>query len=210
MLNHLNKIFSQKSISSIALLLVASVFIFILPLFQEVNIWIMVILFSSIIFLATFSISARMVYIGLGAIILEILSKTTDFIYLHYVAEFVSNVTIIIIVGYVILEMMKRKKVNMYTLIEAINGYLLLGIMFMSLVSFCDQYIIGSYKGVTEASMDIPYYTIITLTTAGYGDITPTLPIAKSLSMFIAVTGQFYVAVIVAIIVGKYSNNAQE
>ncbi|MCO4820920.1 MAG: two pore domain potassium channel family protein [Flavobacteriaceae bacterium] len=141
---------------------------------------------------------------------MEILSKTTDFIYLHYVAEFVSNVTIIIIVGYVILEMMKRKKVNMYTLIEAINGYLLLGIMFMSLVSFCDQYIIGSYKGVTEASMDIPYYTIITLTTAGYGDITPTLPIAKSLSMFIAVTGQFYVAVIVAIIVGKYSNNAQE
>jgi hypothetical protein len=151
-----------------------------------------------------------MVYVGLGAIILEVTTKTTDYLYLHYAAEFVSNLTIIIIVGYVVLEMMKRKIVNLYTLVEAKNGYLLLGIMFISLVGFCDQYLLGAFKGVTEERMDIPYYTFITLTTAGYGDITPSLPIAKSLSMFIEVTGQFYVAVIVAIIVGKYSNNAQE
>ena len=82
--------------------------------------------------------------------------------------------------------------------------------MFISLVGFCNQYFPGAFTGITETSMDIPYYTLITLTTAGYGDITPVLPIAKSLSMFIAVTGQFYVAVIVAIIVGKYSSSKQD
>jgi len=50
------------------------------------------------------------------------------------------------------------------------------------------------------------YFTLITLTTTGYGDITPTAPISKSLSLLIAICGQFYVAVIVAIIVGKFSN----
>jgi len=33
------------------------------------------------------------------------------------------------------------------------------------------------------------------------------LPISQSLSILIAVTGQFYVAVIVAILVGKFSNS---
>lgn len=206
----INSTFSQKSVSSVTLLVITLFFIFILPIFQDVNPWITVILYSLIIFLATFSISTRMLYIGLGAIILELSTKTTDFIYLHYLAEFATNLTIIIIVGFVIIEMMNRKNVNLYTLVEAVNGYLLLGIMFISLVGFCNQYFPGAFTGITETSMDIPYYTLITLTTAGYGDITPVLPIAKSLSMFIAVTGQFYVAVIVAIIVGKYSSSKQD
>ena len=54
--------------------------------------------------------------------------------------------------------------------------------------------------------MELVYYTFITLTTAGYGDITPQLPLAQSLAMIIAVMGQFYVAVVVAILVGKYAS----
>jgi hypothetical protein len=47
---------------------------------------------------------------------------------------------------------------------------------------------------------------MITMTTVGYGDISPQLPVAKSLAMIMAVTGQFYIAVVVAIIVGKYAS----
>ncbi len=78
--------------------------------------------------------------------------------------------------------------------------------MFISLVAFCDLYIPGSYNAAGKFDMELVYYTMITLTTAGYGDITPQLPISQSLSMLIAVTGQFYVAIIVAILVGKFSS----
>lgn len=57
-----------------------------------------------------------------------------------------------------------------------------------------------------DTGTELVYYTLVTMTTVGYGDITPQLPAAKSLSMFIAISGQFYIATVVAIIVGKYAN----
>ena len=48
------------------------------------------------------------------------------------------------------------------------------------------------------------YYAFITMTTTGYGDIVPLTPVARSLAVFISVTGQLYVAVVIALLVGKY------
>ncbi len=101
--------------------------------------------------------------------------------------------------------MLTEKNVSIYTLVNALNGYLLFEIMFMSLVAFCDLYMPGSFNSSGNSDMELVYYTLITLTTADYGDITHQLPLAQSLAMLIAVTGQFYVAVVVAILVGKYA-----
>jgi len=46
----------------------------------------------------------------------------------------------------------------------------------------------------------------VTLATVGYGDILPVTTTARMLAMIEAVVGQFYVAVVVAIFVGKYSS----
>ena len=102
-------------------------------------------------------------------------------------------------------EIMKRENVTIFTLLGALNGYLLLGIISISLVSFCDLHIPGSFSGTRDSGMELTYYTMNTLTTTGNGDITPPVSKAKSLSMLISVAGQFYVAVVVAILVGKYS-----
>lgn len=42
------------------------------------------------------------------------------------------------------------------------------------------------------------YYSFVTLTTMGYGDITPVHPIARSLAISEALTGQLYIAVTLA------------
>jgi voltage-gated potassium channel len=52
------------------------------------------------------------------------------------------------------------------------------------------------------------YYTFVTYTSTGYGDITPILPSARSLATLISTTGQLYVAVIIAMLVGKFSSTA--
>lgn len=195
-----------KSGSSILLLISCIVFIFILPVFVFPTPAIPIILFSIIIFLGAYSISTKVTFIGIGAILIELATRTTDFVYLHYLAELLTNLFIIFIVGSVIKNLLARKNIDIYALVDAINGYLLLGIMFISLVASCDFYILGSYNAAGKTDMELVYYTMITLTTAGYGDITPQLPLSQSLSMLIAVTGQFYVAVIVAILVGKYAS----
>ena len=108
--------------------------------------------------------------------------------------------------GNVVLNMMRQSSVTFFTLLQAVNGYLLMGIMFISLVVFCEHTFPGSYLLKGEESIDLVYYTLVTLTTVGYGDITPQIPVAKSLSMIIAISGQFYIAVVVAIIVGQFAS----
>jgi len=197
----------NKSFSTILLAITCLVFIFLLPVFEFETSIISVIIFSIILLLSAYSINSKVTLFAFGAILLELATRATDFIYLHYIAELLTNLFIIFIVASVIKELLIKKNVDIYTLVEAINGYLLLAIMFISLVAFCDLYIPGSYNAAGKSDMELVYYSLITLTTAGYGDITPQLPISQSLSMLMAVTGQFYVAVIVAILVGKFSSN---
>jgi voltage-gated potassium channel len=53
---------------------------------------------------------------------------------------------------------------------------------------------------------DMTYFSLVTLATVGYGDILPATSTARMLAMIQAVTGQFYVAVVVAIFVGMYAS----
>ena len=48
------------------------------------------------------------------------------------------------------------------------------------------------------------YFSFITLTTLGYGDITPVSRMAKNLALLEAVWGQTYLAVLVARLVGRH------
>ena len=57
-----------------------------------------------------------------------------------------------------------------------------------------------------EPVQDTIYYTFMTFTTTGYGDIAPTHPFSKSLAVLISVCGQLYIAVIIAMLVGKYAS----
>jgi voltage-gated potassium channel Kch len=52
--------------------------------------------------------------------------------------------------------------------------------------------------------MQLRYFSFITLTTTGYGDIVPRSPLARTFAMLEAVMGQFYLAVLVARLVGLH------
>ena len=48
------------------------------------------------------------------------------------------------------------------------------------------------------------YFSYVTITTTGYGDILPLKPIARTLAIFLALFGQLYLTVIIGILIGKY------
>jgi hypothetical protein len=54
------------------------------------------------------------------------------------------------------------------------------------------------------------YFSLVTLTTVGYGDITPALVVTRSLANFEALLGQLYPAVLIAGIVTKVLESSKD
>jgi uncharacterized membrane protein len=51
---------------------------------------------------------------------------------------------------------------------------------------------------------DYLYFSFVTLSTLGYGDVTPVSHLARSMAILIAVTGQLYMTILIAMLVGKF------
>jgi voltage-gated potassium channel len=110
--------------------------------------------------------------------------------------------------------MRNSDKVDVNVLITAVNIYLLIGIISGSLAflfykTFPDAYNFPSYIA-NPNFVTFNYYSFVTMSTVGYGDITPRLPQTQTLAYLIAVTGQLYVAIIMAFLVGKLLMHGQK
>jgi hypothetical protein len=98
------------------------------------------------------------------------------------------------------------KKVHLPLIVGAIDGYLLLGIVGGVAFAVLDVLFPGSISHPTgvPARPDYVYFAFITMLTIGYGDVLPLSIPARTIAIFLAVGGQMYIAILVAIIVGKY------
>jgi voltage-gated potassium channel len=105
------------------------------------------------------------------------------------------------------------KTVTFKVIVDAITGYLLLGFAYSLIVTVISLSIPESYnitinQGVHTKFLDPIqnniYYTFVTYTSTGYGDVTPTHPLSKSFSVLISISGQLYLTVIIAMLIGKY------
>ena len=102
-------------------------------------------------------------------------------------------------------------RVSMDTIFQAISVYLLLGLAWAFAYVSLELIIPGSFSiGVdltVQSDLDFHkflYFSFVTMTTLGYGDITPVTPPAGSLSYVQAVVGQIYLTVLVARLVGMH------
>jgi len=128
---------------------------------------------------------------------------------LNYISLFANILFFHIVVIKLIIQIAKSKKANAGVIFESINGYFMLGLLFTTWIAIAMLYDPGAFSFPTEnpTARDFTYYTFVTMTTLGYGEITPVLPFAKSISILISTSGQIYVAVIIAMLVGKYAGS---
>jgi Ion channel len=98
-------------------------------------------------------------------------------------------------------QVFRAGPVTSYRLQGAIAVYLLFGVGWAHAYHLTGLLHPGSFStppGDTPSVLDWAYFSFITLTTVGYGDITPVRPIARTLAMGEALTGQLYLAVLIA------------
>jgi hypothetical protein len=95
----------------------------------------------------------------------------------------------------------------------AFCGYLLIGVAFGHLYTLTETVAPHSFRGTTSLDEELrdpsqrhvvmTYFSMITLTTLGYGDIAPARGTARALVVVEALLGQFYVAVLIAELVSR-------
>ena len=100
-------------------------------------------------------------------------------------------------------------EVSLNRLVGAICVYLLLGVIWALAYSILDMLVPGSFHGMGSTtdfawSGDWLYFSFVTMTTVGYGDMLALTPIARTLAYMQAVFGKFYVAILVAGLVSAY------
>ena len=97
-------------------------------------------------------------------------------------------------------------------IVGSICIYLLLGLIWAVLYLFIAEAVPDAFNGLHQAPWlenfaAAIYFSFVTITTLGYGDISPVLPLARFLVFMEAIVGVFYMAILVASLVGVRMSN---
>lgn len=128
---------------------------------------------------------------------------------------FVLNIIYVIFFTFIFLEVLKflvkPSYINSDIISASACGYFLL----IEIATFLLQLLFynnpNSFKGINTAShsetfIDLVYFCCITITSIGFGDITPNTHYTKLITSFLGIVGQFYSVVLVGILISKFSS----
>lgn len=155
------------------------------------------------------------ILLGLGGITLGIvwLDIITPNVNLRFSQFIFISLTLIFITGALITHVASSKNVNADILLSAINGYLLIGIVGALLLTVIVLYNPNALnidlvprKGIDQ----LIYFSFVTLTTLGYGDVLPVSNGAKAVVMLLSLSGPLYLAILIALLVGKFQAQNQK
>jgi hypothetical protein len=106
--------------------------------------------------------------------------------------------------GLVLVSVLRGGAVDGERICAALCVYLLAGIAFGGVFAALEAVAPGSLEGAGDDIGSAVYFSFMTLTSVGYGDIAPLTPAARALAMLEAVFGQLYLAVLIARLVSLY------
>jgi voltage-gated potassium channel len=198
--------------------------VFIAPYLSQA--WITKIIFNFIFLnsvLVVFSTDSRIVHHKKNIFILWGISAFFSMLSFIYAASkyFIIYETLDVLSSTVLLSMLiycilyfifREKEITIDSIFAVLSVYLIIAIMFALFYSFIFAVEPGSFHFSTEKNFppsnsginsNMFYFSMVTLATLGYGDIVAVSHFARNVSVVEALIGQFFVAVIVATLVGK-------
>ena len=135
-----------------------------------------------------------------------------------------------VLVGWSLVRMIQslaaHAQITRPLLLGAIAGYLHLGLTAGLVMGAVETIQPGSFQPLelTKAALasgdlsviessgafaEINYFAFVCLTTVGFGDINPALPLARMLSVVTSIAGPLYLAVVMGVLIGRFAGSAQ-
>jgi hypothetical protein len=161
-------------------------------------------IFSSVI--ALIGCSSHLSFLITGIAVLKIIGSS---FYLVFYVLFIQAI---------LSDILKSKNVTADTFCGAICAYFMLGIFYGSIYSLIEYFMPGSFSGLGNSGpnpigeklyMNVLYFSFMTLTTIGYGDIVPIGNLAKSFVILEGITGVFYIGILVSHLVSGVPKKQQ-
>ena len=119
-----------------------------------------------------------------------------------------------LVAGTILVHILRVERVSLDAVFGAASVYLLLGLAWGRAFAIVESVVPGSFEvaagagraaePVSQSISALMYCSFITLTTVGYGDVTPLSPPARALAMLEGLTGQLFIAILVARMVGLH------
>ncbi len=151
--------------------------------------------------------------------VLSLISISTSFLFMFFVGDrmFLQTLTVFFIIYYILIfvevlrQITKAKEVRINVIIGSFSGYLLLSMFALFTYLFIELNFPKSFHGISYDNIslvynELSYFSFITLTSIGFGDIYPITDMARLVTAFFGMVGQFYMVAVVGIIVSKFSS----
>jgi hypothetical protein len=138
--------------------------------------------------------------LGVAAAALRLTGPSVSDVYLDATAYIIVTFVLALIVSRAVFG---HGPVTYHRVIGAVLLYMTIAMMFVALYAFVGLFFPDAFRGLSiRDSPTLPanliYFSFVTMTSTGYGDIVPIHPIARSLSNLEAIIGQLYPATLLA------------
>jgi len=119
------------------------------------------------------------------------------------------------VIIYLLNYVFSREVMSADKLYGAAAAYLMLGLVWVYLYLLTQYFFPGSFSTGSGSApllqaVDLIYFSFTVLTTTGFGDIVPALPLARSLVVLEQVTGTLFVAILIARLAGLYPSEEEK
>jgi len=142
------------------------------------------------------------------AVVAEVVSLIAEFLGADFFQSPGRVLRVLVLIAAMIIvlrDVLNSRRVTMDTIFAAASVYLLMALVWSSVYIALEALNPGSFNlktiggpGDMTKAAQLMYFSLISLTTVGYGDITPASPQASMLAALEGVIGQLYIAIILA------------
>ncbi len=162
--------------------------------------------------------SGRWFHIGLAFVVAEVvftaLALQASSVALLYASFGALFGFLLVAISFTLKQVVMHPTIDRNRLIGTVCVYLLLGVIWAVAYAALELTVPGSFSGFAMqegAGWDNEwiYFSFVTMTTLGYGDLLPLTPTARALAYMQAVFGQFYIAILVAGLVSAFISDRQ-
>lgn len=205
--------------SFLTLLIMLIFIVFVMPVLIDLgydSILFLNIMFIALFFTGIFSAKENILIVltttlFFAHVVLKLI-RLSDSPYEYYFWERIVGLLNLLVFIFINMRLLFRdEEINLYRVIGAINVYLLIALfgafLFEIITIFFGDSIVGDIKlrNDDEDYAYYIYYSLVSLTTVGYGDIYPSNMASRMVSVFLSATGILYPAVIIAKLVASAS-----